>query len=289
MLHSRPSHSSISTSFSASPPGPRRGLPPAARRECAALTDLTVSAVWEIVRLQLAVFAFHDAVRTNDAALKRAARRAFLPVWFVRSHPNMARVVLDDERLYATAPDGIKRFLDRHASARRHEAYQGRDAILEEFNRLTKGWAAGVPDAERWRWICRCIHLLQLLRAKAQALFGTTRADMHAQRSQPHSSEELKAWRAVLASSRCLVRNPWPDARPPCRRQESRSSQRSRRAATRHAGRRGPRRLAIQACAHTRARARRQRRLWRAGSAWWRAVLRWRVREKKRTYVSRMF
>lgn len=173
-----------------------------------AITDLTLSVVWDLAYLQMAVFAFHDAIRTNDAVLKRAARQAFMPVWFVRNHPNMARVVLEDERTFFTAPEAIKRVLRRFTAVRRHEAYQGLDAILEELNRLTKGWAAGAPDAERWRWVCRCIDLLQKLRAKAQALFGTARTDFAAPRSRPPSDKELKAWRAALAGGAYLAPTP---------------------------------------------------------------------------------
>jgi len=173
-----------------------------------ATTDLTLSLVWDLAYLQMAVFAFHDAIRTNDIVLKRAARRAFLPVWFVRNHYNMARVVLEDERTFFNAPEAIKRLLQRYTAIRRHEAYQGLDAILEELNRLTKGWAAGAPDAERWKWVCRCIDLLQQLRAKAQTLFGTFRADFAAPRSRPPSEQEVKTWRATLGANNYLAPTP---------------------------------------------------------------------------------
>ena len=168
-------------------------------------TDATVALMWDLAYMVLAIFALHDAVRTNDAELKHAARRVFMPVWFARNHPNMARSLLEDERTYCTAPPAVKHQMERNTSARRLEAYQGHDAVLEELNKLGKSWSASAPSPDRWIWICRNAQRLEQLREYLDNILGTRRTDIGAQRTRPSNANELYRWRSVLRQQRYAV------------------------------------------------------------------------------------
>ena len=128
-----------------------------------------------------------------------------MPVWFARNHPNMARSLLEDERTYCTAPPAVKHQMERNTSARRLEAYQGHDAVLEELNKLGKSWSASAPSPDRWIWICRNAQRLEQLREYLDNILGTRRTDIGAQRTRPSNANELYRWRSVLRQQRYAV------------------------------------------------------------------------------------
>jgi hypothetical protein len=162
--------------------------------------------LWQHLQLLYAVLGLHEAIRRNEPVLKAACRAAFAPVWWARNHPNMQRIVLEDERNRAVAPARMRLQLDAHLGSRRHHTIQGHDAILEEVNKELKEWAGTRPDALRWVWLARTLPHLQALRRTMQALLGISRTDAGVARTRPDSAKELAAWRRRLRSSPALAR-----------------------------------------------------------------------------------
>lgn len=166
-----------------------------------ARTDAGIASLWMQLRLLLAVLALHDAVRSNEPVLKSAARAAYAPVWWARNHPIMRRVIIEDERTRVTASPEARAQLDRNTAARRHETYQGLDALLEEVNKLLKEWAGRVPDPARWTWASRSLPILQRLRSCLERALSICRTDTGAPRNRRSDDTEVAAWLAALRAS----------------------------------------------------------------------------------------
>ncbi len=70
--------------------------------------DVTVRFVAELVFVYAgAILAFVDAVRNNDSVGMRAARSAFLPIWFGRNHPTYQPLLIADELMRLRAPPAV--------------------------------------------------------------------------------------------------------------------------------------------------------------------------------------
>lgn len=75
--------------------------------------DVTVRFVAELVLVYAgAIFAFVDAVRNNDSVSMRAARTAFLPLWFGRNHPTYQPLIIADELMRLRVPEAVRRQIE---------------------------------------------------------------------------------------------------------------------------------------------------------------------------------
>ena len=54
-----------------------------------------------------AILSFVEAIRNNDSEGMRAARTAFLPVWFGRNHPTYQPLLIADELMRLRAPAAV--------------------------------------------------------------------------------------------------------------------------------------------------------------------------------------
>ncbi len=76
-------------------------------------SDKTIQFVAELVLVYAsAILAFVDAVRSNDTVGMRAARAAFLPVWFGRNHPVYQLLLITDELMRLRLPHPVKQQLE---------------------------------------------------------------------------------------------------------------------------------------------------------------------------------
>ena len=143
--------------------------------------DATVRFVAELVFVYAgAIMSFVEAVRNNDSDGMRAARTAFLPVWFGRNHPTYQPLLLADElmRLRAPAPvlqqlrniEAVSRCLKHKHEGELHTAirvlsrhYTGIGAVMEQYNRQTKLGSKPVTF-ESVLQVCRSMPVLNNVR-----------------------------------------------------------------------------------------------------------------------------
>lgn len=107
----------------------------------------------QVFIFQIAIIAFHRAVRTNDQLLRLAAWRLFSPLWYLRPHPIYQKVDVDDEIQWLTYDPRIKRvreLLELCSRSGFPHKHQGFDAILEEYNKMLKRWVGSNPTESDW-------------------------------------------------------------------------------------------------------------------------------------------
>ncbi|RHZ86479.1 hypothetical protein Glove_50g125 [Diversispora epigaea] len=96
-----------------------------------------------------AIINYRKAIRTNDPSLKKAARRAFFPIWSARHHPIYHLIeVFDEVQLMKLRPE-IRDIVEKNCVVSRsgiYEQHQGLDAILEEINKTLKTLIPPIPQ-----------------------------------------------------------------------------------------------------------------------------------------------
>src|SRR6185437_10497903 len=105
-----------------------------------------------------AIINYRKAIRTNNPFLKKAARRAFSPVWSARYHPIYRLIEVSNEvqsmRFHPEIHDIVENSCVVSRSGNR-EQHQGLDAILEEINKTLKTLIPSIPQQCHWQIAAR--------------------------------------------------------------------------------------------------------------------------------------
>eukprot|EP00733_Pompholyxophrys_punicea_P001456 Pompholyxophrys_punicea_v1_NODE_733_length_1379_cov_141.421450.p1 type:complete len:236 gc:universal NODE_733_length_1379_cov_141.421450:510-1217(+) len=84
------------------------------------------------------------------------------------------------------------------------DARQGADAIMENFNKLTKTFSPPLPDSAAWLTIIRCMPFMHTIRKKWMDAMVMSEKDISRSRNIVDSEKEAQAFRKVLRKNRYL-------------------------------------------------------------------------------------
>ena len=103
----------------------------------------------------------------NKPLLKRAARRAFSPVWSGRRHPIYRLIEVADEAQLMRPNPTIRNIIESNNVVSRSglsNQHQGLDAVLEEINKTLKTLIP-IPQMRHWKIAARnCNKFLQVIK-----------------------------------------------------------------------------------------------------------------------------
>jgi hypothetical protein len=122
----------------------------------------------QVFRYLQAVVNYRTAVRTNNPLLKRAARRAFSPIWSGRRHPIYRLIEVADEAQLMRLDPTIRDIIESNNVVSRSglfNQHQGLDAVLEEINKALKTLIPPIPQMRHWKIAARnCKKFLQVIK-----------------------------------------------------------------------------------------------------------------------------
>ncbi|CAG8511279.1 5645_t:CDS:2, partial [Scutellospora calospora] len=101
-----------------------------------------------------AIVNYRKAIRINDPFLKRAAKRAFSPIWSARHHPIYQLIEVADEIQLMQLSSEIRNIVKRNCIiswSRLYEQYQGLDTIIEKINKVLKALIPPISQDHHWK------------------------------------------------------------------------------------------------------------------------------------------
>ncbi|RIB20099.1 hypothetical protein C2G38_2180125 [Gigaspora rosea] len=144
---------------------------------------------------------YRKGIRENNLLLKRAAKRAFSPIWSARRHPIYRQIEIANEIQLLQLDPVVREIIEKNCVVSRSglfNQHQGLDAILEEINKALKTLIPPVLQMRYWQIAARnCKKFLQP-RNNFFNLIGYNDLQTTSPRNWPEAITECQRFRARL-------------------------------------------------------------------------------------------